>query len=90
MRMPVCRNVSTAAQVQNARSSSPVRSRRLPVSGSATQIRAVSAVAVSCAVANLAAVMVRMSLTRDSSAGSTGSRSRVRWSIRDLRARISF
>ena len=34
MRMPVCRSVSTAAQVQNARSSSPVRSRRLPVAGS--------------------------------------------------------
>ena len=40
IRMPVWRSVSIAAQVQNARSSSPVRSRRLPVSGSSAQILA--------------------------------------------------
>ena len=90
MRIPVCRSVSTAAQVQNARSSSPVRSRRFPVDGSTTQIRALPTAAVACAVVNLAAVMVRMSLSRATSMGSTGSRSRVRWSVRDLRDRISF
>jgi len=37
---PVCRSVSTAAQVQNARSSSPVMSLRLQVSGSLIQVRA--------------------------------------------------
>ena len=93
---PVWRNVSTAAKVQNARSSSPDRSRRLPVSGSSAQIRAASTVevavrrnvappagndppgVVACAAARLAAVVVRASLTRDTSPGRTGSRSRVR------------
>jgi hypothetical protein len=38
-RIPVARNTSTTAQAQKVRSSSVVRSRRLPVAGSSAQIR---------------------------------------------------
>src|SRR5665647_2911360 len=105
MRIPVCRNVSTAAQVQNARSSCPLMSRRWPVSGSSPQIRAgrsspvtarfkarsamvnVAPGAVARAAASAAVAVVRVSLTRATSMGRAGRRSRVRWSMRDLRTR---
>ena len=46
-RMPVSRRTSTAAQAQKALSSSRVRSRRLPLAGSSTQIRGVGALITS-------------------------------------------
>ena len=109
MRIPVCRNVSTAAQVQNARSSSPDRSRRLPVrrvlgpdpcryrrcsdvnpaerdAGEGERRAGRDAVRGRQAGCGGGARVV----DRATSTGRTGSRSRVRWSIRDLRDRISF
>jgi hypothetical protein len=108
IRMPVCLSVSIAAQVQNARSSSPDRSRRAPVEGSSLQVLAVgpdrtgarwstsprqvnsSPGATACAAASRSPAARAWALTRAVSAGRAGRRSRVRWSIRDLRLRISL
>ena len=45
---------------------------------------------VASAAASSSAVRARSASTQETSAGSTGSRSRVRWSIRDLRRERSF
>jgi hypothetical protein len=104
----VCRSVSTAAQVQNARSSSPVASLTLgtlgvvdphPRHGVARPFGAMHGPvpdrerapgSVASAACRQAAVASRSSSTRLWSIARRGSRSRVRWSIRDLRERISF
>ncbi len=106
MRMPVSRRTSTAAQAQNPRCSSRVRSRRLPVPGSSAQIRPACCVFVTglrsvwpAAVNNSPAAASRAACSRSAAggalsadpggrAGRTGSRSRVRWSIRDLRCDV--
>ena len=109
--MPVARSTSTAAQVQNAVSSSLVRSRRAPVTGSSAQVlpfarpaalvsgvlRKVAPPAVNrspgaaaAAAASRAAASFRSWSTAVMRAGRTGMRSRVRWSIRDLRRLAVF
>ena len=99
--MPVCRSTSMAAHAQNALSSSRVRSRRFPVSGSSAQIRregrarrarrSVCPPAVNSspggaarAASSRAAASLRPRSTAAARAGRTGSRSRVRWSMRAL------
>ncbi|MGH8920968.1 MAG: hypothetical protein ACRD0H_21990 [Actinomycetes bacterium] len=109
IRMPVRRRTSTAAQAQNARCSSKVRSRRLPPAGSPAHILALVPVlvitarrsvcpaavntppgAVPCAATRIPAAVLRAALTAATRTGKTGSRSLVRWSIRDLRCERSF
>jgi hypothetical protein len=98
----VVRSTSTAAQDQNARSSSIARSRGLPPAGSWTQILLVGFLVtvrvrvcpaavkrspgwVWRAACRSASVVLRRSSTACTRTGRTGSRSRVRASIRDLR-----
>ncbi len=108
MRIPVCRNTSTTAQVQNPRCSSKLRSRRAPVSGCSAQTRPVvwvfstarrrvvpaavntSPGRVCSAAASSSAVRARSAATQATRVGSTGNRSRVRVSMRDLRCRRAF
>lgn len=106
MRRPVWRRTSSAAQVQNARCSSRVRFRRLPVVGFSAQVLAAQSGAtnVRCrrvcpstvnsgvfrAVSSLMAALARCAWTAAARAGSAGSRSRVRWSMRDLRRDLSL